>query len=64
MARSSRSMAMTRLRAFRQQRARQPARPGADFDHGYAVERAAGARDARGEIEIEQEILAEGFLRR
>ena len=39
-----------------------PARAGADLDHGGALERAGGARDARGQIEIEQEILAERFL--
>ena len=46
MARSSRSIAITRARALREQRARQPARAGADLDHGDAGERAGGARDA------------------
>jgi len=49
-------------RAFRQQRARQTARAGANFDHGRALQGAAGAGDARGQIEIEQEVLAERFL--
>ena len=45
--------------AFGEQRARQPAGSGADLEHRDAFERAGGARDAAGEIEIEQEILAE-----
>ena len=48
-------------RALREQRARQSAGPGADLDHVDAVERAGGARDAGGEIEVEQEVLAERF---
>ena len=39
-----------------------PPGPGPDLDHGHAVERTGGARDAAGEIEIEQEILAERLL--
>ena len=34
--------------AERQQRAREPARSGADFEYGHAVERSRGAGDARG----------------
>ena len=49
-------------RAFGEQRARQSARARADLDHGRAVQGTGGARDAAGEIEIEQEILAERFL--
>ncbi len=41
-----------------------PPGPGSDFDDGDVFERLGGARDARGQIEIEQEILAEGFFRR
>ncbi len=48
-------------RALCQQRAGQPARPGTDLDHVHAVERAGGARDSGGEIEIEQEVLSERF---
>ena len=51
-------------RAQRQQRARQPAGTGADLDDGGIFERARGARDPRGEVEVEQEILAERFARR
>ena len=50
------------LRAFGQQRARQSARPRADLDHGCALQRTAGTGDARGQIEIEQKILAQRFL--
>ncbi len=49
-------------RALRQQRARQSARSGADLDNRYAGKRSAGARDARRQIKIEQEILAERLL--
>ena len=52
------------LGAQRQQRARQAAGAGADLDDGRAFERACGARDPRGEVEVEQEVLAEGFARR
>ena len=51
------------LRAVGEERTREAAGAGADFDHGHAGERAGGAGDAGGEIEIEQEILAERFLR-
>ena len=49
-------------RAGGEERAGQPAGAGSDLDHVDARERAGGARDAGGEIEIEQEILAERFL--
>ena len=49
------------LGAQRQQRARQSAGAGADLDHGGALQRARGACDPRGEVEVEQEILAERF---
>src|ERR1039458_3290912 len=49
-------------RPLSQQRARQAARPGTDLDDGRALKWAARASDARGQIEIEQEILAEGFF--
>ncbi len=52
-------MAMTRSRTRRQQRPRQPARTGPDLDDGLPVEWPGFARDARGEIKIEQEILAQ-----
>ena len=48
--------------AERQQRAGQSARPGADLEHGDAGERTGRARDAGGQIEIEQKILSERFL--
>jgi hypothetical protein len=51
-------------RAFGEQRPRQAAGAGPDFEHGGAVERPAGTRNACGQIEIEQEILAKRFLRR
>ena len=40
-----------------------PPGPGTDLDHRDAVERAGGARDAAGQVEVEQEILAERFAR-
>ena len=48
--------------AERQQRAREAARSGADFQHGHACKLARCARDAAGEIEIEQEILSQRFF--
>ena len=51
-------------RAQRQQRARQSAGTGADLDDGGIFERSRGARDPRGEIEVEQEILSERFAGR
>ena len=47
-----------------EQGARQAAGPRADLHDGGIVERSCGTRDARGEIEIEQEILAERFAGR
>ena len=58
-ARASRSIAITLLGALRQKRAREPARAGADLDHGDARERARGAGDLPGEVEVEEEVLAE-----
>ena len=49
-------------RAGGKQCAGQPARTGSDLDHVDARERARCAGDAGGEVEIEQEILAERFL--
>ena len=50
--------------AEREQRAGQPAGPGADLDDGCVLQLARGARDAAGEVEVEQEILAERLARR
>src|SRR4051812_11981611 len=50
--------------AERQQRARQPAGTGADLDDGRTFERTRGARYSGGEVEVEQEVLAERFARR
>ena len=50
------------LGALEEQRAREPARPGANLDHGASFERSRGARDAPREVEIENEILAEALL--
>ena len=47
--------------AQRQQRARQAAGAGADLDDGGAFERACGARDPRGEVEVEQESSGRGI---
>ena len=52
------------VRAFAQQRARQSAGAGPDFVEGAAVLRAGGAGDLGGEVEIEQEVLAQRFLGR
>ena len=46
-------------RALREQRTGETARPGADLDHGHAVQRTGGARDPPSEIEIEEKILTE-----
>ncbi len=46
------------------QRPRQPARTGPHLDHGHPGEVAGGAGDARRQVEIEQEILAECLQRR
>ena len=49
------------LGAQRQQRARQAAGAGADLDDGGAFERTCGARDPRGEVEVEQESSGRGI---
>ena len=46
-------------RPLRQKRARQAAGAGSDLDHGDACERPGGAGDLSGQVEIEQEVLAE-----
>ena len=48
-------------RAEREKRAGEPAGTGADFDNGRVLERCSRPRDAGGEIEVEQKILAERF---
>src|SRR5690348_11713481 len=48
----------------REQRAGQPAGARADLDDGGIVERCGRARDAGGEIEVEQEVLTERFAGR
>src|SRR5262249_35200263 len=48
-------------RAEREEGAREPAGTGTDFHDGGALQRPGGARDPRGQIEIEQEVLAERF---
>ena len=50
-------------RAFEKQRPGEAAGPRANFDDGRSFERSGGAGDAAGEIEIEQEILAEALAR-
>ena len=52
-------MAITRAAAGFQERARQPARAGADLDHRLPAQIAGGADDAPREVEIEQEMLAQ-----
>ena len=49
-------------RPFRKKRPREPAWDWADFDDGSIGQRASGARDAAGEIEIEKKMLAQGFF--
>ena len=49
--------------ALHQQRSGEAAGSWANLDNGRAFERSGGAGDAAGEIEIEQEILAEAFPR-
>ena len=61
--RSSRSIAIT-FRALREQRPRQAAGAGADLDHGDASSGPRGAGDAAGQVEVEEEVLAERLLRR
>jgi hypothetical protein len=46
-----------------EERPRQPAGTGADLDDGGLVERPGGAGDAAGQVEIEEEVLAERFAR-
>src|SRR5262249_1487653 len=46
-------------RPARDQRAREPAGAGTDFDDGDARERAGGAGNAGGEVEVEKKILPE-----
>ena len=48
---------------LREQCAGEPARPRADLHDCDAFERAASPRDARGQVEIQEEILSERFLR-
>ena len=62
-ARASRSTAITFARPFREQRAGEAARTGADFDHGDAGERPCRAGDLPGQVEVEQEVLAERLAR-
>ena len=50
-------------RTLHEQRSGEAAGPWADLDDGRAFERSRGAGDAAGEIEVEQEILAEAFPR-
>ena len=50
------------FRAMGEQRAREAAGSGADFDDDDPVERAGGARDAPGEVQVEEKILAERLL--
>src|SRR5262245_2959536 len=49
---------------FGDKRARQTAGAGPNFKNGDAVEWSGGARDATGQIEVEQEILTERFFGR
>jgi hypothetical protein len=49
--------------AQRQQCAGQSARSRSDFQNGCSRQRLSGAGDAGGEVEVEQEILAERFSR-
>ena len=51
-------------RAERQQGAGQSARAGADLDDCRIFQRAGGAGDPRGQIEVEQEVLSERFAGR
>ena len=61
-ARSSRSTAITRRAPAASSARVSPPGPGPISTTVQAVERARRARDARGQVEIEQEILAERFL--
>ncbi len=51
-------------RPQRQQRPRQSAGTGTDLDNGGVFQRSRRARDPRGEIEVQQEILAKRFAGR
>lgn len=50
-------------RAAFEERPRQPARSGADLDNRDGVERSGGARDAAGQVEVENKILTEPLAR-
>ena len=50
--------------AIRQKCAREAARAGPDFDHCDVFKRLGSASDAGGQVEVEQEILTEGFFGR
>ena len=50
--------------AFVQQRARQAAGAGPDLQHGRTLQRAGQAGDLAGEVQVEQEMLAEALVRR
>ena len=56
-------MATTWVAPFQEQGAREAAGTGPDLDHGAAGERRRGARDAPGQVEVEQEMLAEALAR-
>ena len=47
------------LGSLRQKRAREAPRAGPDLDHGDARERPRGASDLSGQVEIEEEVLAQ-----
>src|SRR5262249_35360829 len=49
-------------RACSEKRTGEPARPGTDLNDIHALERICSARDASGEVEIEEKILAEQLL--
>jgi hypothetical protein len=49
---------------LRQKRAGEPAGTRTDLDHGDTFERAGGAGNAGGQVEVEEEVLAERSLRR
>ena len=51
-------------RAQRQQRPRQPAGARPDLDNGRILKRTCGARDPRGQVEVQQEVLAQRFAGR
>ena len=55
---------MTCAAPGREDRAGQAAGSGPDLDHGRVLERPGRAGDAAGEVEVEQEVLAERFLGR